>query len=106
LRALAQTGARRSIVLPDLPTLGETVLPGYDVSTWFGLVAPAKTPRELIVRLNQAIVKGLSNAEIRERLLGQGLEPIGNSPEEFSKLLREELPKWAQVVKVSGAKVD
>lgn len=106
LRALAQTGARRSVVLPDLPTLGETVLPGYDVSTWFGLVAPAKTPRELIVKLNQAIVKGLSNSEIRERLLGQGLEPIGNSPEEFSKLLREELPKWAQVVKVSGAKVD
>jgi len=106
LRALAQTGARRSVVLPDLPTIGETVLPGYDVSTWFGLVAPAKTPRELIVKLNQAIVKGLGNAEIRERLLGQGLEPIGNSPEAFSKLLREELPKWAQVVKVSGAKVD
>lgn len=106
LRALAQTGMRRSVVWPELPTVSETVLPGYEVSTWFGLVAPAATPRELIVKLNWAIVKGLGHAEIRERLLMQGLEPVGNSPEEFGKLIRDELPKWARIVKVSGAKVD
>ena len=106
LRALAQTAARRSSVLPEVPTIGETVLPGYDVSTWFGLVAPAKTPREIVSKLNQAMVKGLANAETRERLLGQGIEPLGNTPAEFAKLLRDELPKWAQIVKTSGAKVD
>jgi tripartite-type tricarboxylate transporter receptor subunit TctC len=106
LRALAQTGARRSVVLPELPTIAESVLPGYEVATWFGLVAPAGTPRGIITKLSAAIVKGLGVAGVRDRLLSQGLEPIGNSPEEFSKLLRKELPKWAQVVKVSGAKVD
>ena len=106
LRALAQTGMRRSVVWPDLPTVSETVLPGYEVSTWFGLVAPAATPRGIIVKLNGAIVKGLGNTEMRERLLMQGLEPVGNSPEEFGKLIRDELPKWARIVKVSGAKVD
>jgi tripartite-type tricarboxylate transporter receptor subunit TctC len=105
LRALAQTGARRSVVLPELPTIAESALPGYEVATWFGLVVPAGTPRVIITKLNAAIVKGLGVA-VRERLLSQGLEPIGNSPEEFGKLLRKELPKWAQVVKVSGAKVD
>ncbi len=106
LRALAQTGSRRSVVLPELPTIAETVFPDYAISTWFGLVAPARTPREIVMRLNAALVKGLSNAETRERLLGQGLEPVGNSPEEFGKLLREELPKWAKVVKISGARLD
>jgi len=106
LRALAQSGIKRSVILSDVPTIAETVLPGFDVSTWFGLVAPAKTPRELIVKLNQAVVKGLSMPETRERLLNQGIDPVGNSPEEFARLLRAELPKWARVVKISGAKVD
>jgi tripartite-type tricarboxylate transporter receptor subunit TctC len=106
LRALAQTGARRSPVLPEVPTVGETVLPGYEVSTWFGLVAPAATPHGIVTKLNGAIVRGLGNADTRERLLAQGIEPIGNSPEAFAKLLRDEMPKWAQIVKTSGARVD
>ena len=106
LRALAQTSLRRSAVLPDVPTVAETVLPGFEVSTWFGLVAPAKTPRELIVKLNSAIVKGLASPETRERLLAQGIEPVGNSSAEFAQLLREEMPKWARIVKISGAKAD
>ena len=106
LRALAQTGATRSPVLPDVPTVAEAVLPGYDVSTWFGLVAPAGTPREIVAKLNAAIVRGLNNAETRERLLAQGIEPIGDSAAAFAKRLREDLPKWANVVKISGAKVD
>ena len=89
-----------------MPTIAESALPGFDVSTWFGLVAPAKTPRDIVVKLNQAAVKGLQNPATRERLLNQGIEPVGNSPEEFAKLLRTELPKWARVVKISGAKQD
>jgi tripartite-type tricarboxylate transporter receptor subunit TctC len=106
LRALAQSGARRSPVLPDVPTLGETALPGYEVSTWFGVVAPAKTPRDIITKLHAAIIKGLANTETRERLLAQGIEPLGSSSEEFAKLLLTEMPKWAHIVKISGAKVD
>ena len=106
LRALGQTAARRSPVLGEVPSIGETALPGYDVSTWFGLVAPAGTPREIVARLNAAIVKGLAATETRERLLAQGIEPLGSTPAEFSKLLRDELPKWANVVKVSGARID
>lgn len=106
LRALATTGLTRPAVLPDVPTMSETVLPGFKVDTWFGLVAPAKTPRELVAKLNQAVVKGLANVETRERLQAQGIEPIGNSPAEFAQQLREELPKWGRIVKLSGAKVD
>jgi tripartite-type tricarboxylate transporter receptor subunit TctC len=106
LRALAQTGTVRSVVLPELPTIAETALPGYEASTWFGLLAPAGTPRAIVDKLNGAIVKGFEAAGTRERLLSQGLEPIGNSPEAFGKLLREELPKWARVVKVSGARLE
>ena len=106
LRALAQTAARRASLLPDVPTVAEAALPGYEASTWFGLVAPAATPREIIAKLNAAIVRGLNNAETRERLLAQGIDPIGNTPAEFARLLREDMPKWANVVKVSGARVD
>ena len=106
LRALGQTAGRRSPVLNEVPAIGEAALPGYDVSTWFGLVAPANTPRDIVNKLNAAIVKSLRGAETRERLLAQGIEPLGSTPAEFSTLLRNELPKWANVVKVSGARVD
>jgi tripartite-type tricarboxylate transporter receptor subunit TctC len=106
LRALGQSGIKRSTVVPDVPTIAEAGLPGFDMSTWFGVVAPAKTPRDIVVKLNQAVVKGLLNPETRERLLSQGIEPVGNSPEDFAKLLRTELPKWAHIVKISGAKVE
>ena len=86
--------------------MAEIVLPGFEINTWFGLVAPAKTPREIIAKLNQAVVKGLLNAEMRERLLAQGIEPVGNSPAEFTQLMREELPKWGKIAKISGAKLD
>ena len=106
LRGLAQSGMRRSVVLPEVPTIAETVFPGFEVSTWFGLVAPAKTPREIVTKLNAVLVKSLNSPELKERLLAQGMEPVGNSPGEFSRLLREELPKWAKVVKISGAKLE
>ncbi len=106
LRALGQTAGRRSPVLADVPSIGEAALPGYDVSTWFGLVAPANTPREIIAKLNAAMVKSLAASETRERLLAQGIEPLGGTPAAFAQLLRDELPKWAQVVKVSGARIE
>ena len=106
LRALAQTGAQRSSLLPDLPTVAESGLPGYESSTWFGLVGPAKLPRDIVAKLNAAVVKGLTHPEFRERLLSQGIEPIGNSPEEFAQLIRSELPKWGRIVKIAGAKLD
>lgn len=106
LRALGVSSTKRSPLLPDLPTISEAALPGYEASTWFGLVAPAATPRDIVAKLNSVVVKSLADAATRQRLLAQGLEPIGNSPEEFSSLLRSELPKWGKIVKISGAKVD
>jgi tripartite-type tricarboxylate transporter receptor subunit TctC len=106
LRALAQTGAKRSSLLPELPTVSESGLPGYESSTWFGLVGPARIPRDIVTRLNAALVHGLAQPEFRERLLNQGIEPIGNSPEEFAALIRSELPKWGKIVQIAGAKLD
>ena len=106
LRALAAAAAARSAVMPELPTVAESGLPGFEASTWFGVVAPAATPREVIAKLNAAIVKGMTSAEMTERLLAQGLAPLGNTPEQFAQLMRDELRKWAKVVALSGAKVD
>lgn len=88
------------------PTLAEAGLPGYEASTRFGLVAPPGTPRDIVARLHGIVVKSLSTPETRKRLLSQGLEPVGHSPEEFARLLRDDLPKWAKGVKESGAKAE
>jgi tripartite-type tricarboxylate transporter receptor subunit TctC len=106
LRALAVTSARRSPAAPELPTVAEAGLPGYEASAWFGIAAPAATPREIVSKLNAAIARGLQSNETRERLSGQGAEPVGGSPEQFAEHIRTELAKWAKVVKASGARVD
>ena len=106
LRALANAGTKRSNQMPDVPTLKESGVNGVEVVVWYGVLAPAATPREIISTLSSAIAKAARSADIRQRLLDQGAEPVGSSPEEFSKLLREELTRWAEVVKVSGAKAD
>lgn len=106
LRAVAVTSNHRSPAMPDLPTIAETGLPGYDASSWFGVLAPAGTPRDIVAKLNAAIVHGLQGAETRERLSGQGAEPVGDSPEHFAEFIRAEIAKWAQVVKAAGARVD
>ena len=102
LRALATTGAKRSPALPDLPTIAETGVPGYEASLWYGFVGPAKMPPEIVNRLNSAIVAVLEMPEIRERLASQGVDPIHNTPEEFAKLLVNDLDRWAKVVKRAG----
>ncbi len=106
LRALAVTTASRSAIAPDVPTLAESGLPGFEVGSWQGVFAPAGTPPEIIKRLNVEIVRILNMPEVKEKLIGLGAEPVGNSPEEFSAMVKLEVVKWADVVKKSGAKVD
>jgi tripartite-type tricarboxylate transporter receptor subunit TctC len=106
LRALANAGTKRSDQMPEVPTLKESGIGGVEVVVWYGVLAPAGTPRDIVAALSGAIAKAARTPDVRQRLLDQGAEPVGNSPEEFSKLLREELTRWAEVVRVSGAKAD
>lgn len=107
LKALAVTSAQRSAALPDVPTLEHAAgLKGFDASSWFGLLAPAGTPPDVINRVQQEVARALKVPAINERLLAQGAIPSGNTPAEFARLIEAEHAKWAQVVKVSGAKVD
>jgi tripartite-type tricarboxylate transporter receptor subunit TctC len=106
LRALAVTTLKRSPAMPDLPTLSEAGLPGFDASSWFAVLAPAGTPRDIVNKLNASIVKSLGAPEMKEKLASQGAEPIGNTPEQFAAHIQSELVKWARVIKESGAKVE
>ena len=107
LKALAVTSAQRSVVLPDVPTIEEAgKLKGFDASSWFGLLAPAGTPPDIVNRIQQEVAKSLSSPAVKEKLLAQGAIPGGNSPQDFAKMIASEIKKWAQVVKASGAKVD
>lgn len=104
VRALAVTGGKRTAIAPDIPTIAESGLPGYDVTGWYGLAAPAKTPPAVVNRLNAAINQALP--ELRQRYLNLGTEVGSGSAEEFGAFLRNESEKWGRVVKVSGAKVE
>ena len=107
LRAFAVTSSQRSAVLPDVPTVEEAAkLKGFEASSWFGLLAPAGTPPDIVNRIQQEVAKSLNTPAIKEKLMGQGAIPSGNTPQEFVKLIESETNKWAKVVKVSGAKVD
>src|SRR5216684_3462965 len=106
LRALAVTSAKRSPAMPDLPTIAEAGVAGYEAESWFGVLAPAGTPSAIVTKLNGEIVRILGLPEIKERLLSQGAEPVGNSPEQFAAHITAEMAKWGNVVKASGAQVD
>ncbi|MES2535618.1 MAG: tripartite tricarboxylate transporter substrate binding protein [Pseudomonadota bacterium] len=106
LRALAVTTAVRSPAMPDLPTIAEAGVPGYDLSTWYGLWAPAGTPKDIVSKLSTEVAKILKTPEVREKLAALGSEPVGNSPDEFATFSRIEQVKWAKVVRESGAKLD
>jgi len=106
LRALATTGAKRPLAAPDLPTMMESGVPGYEATNWFGTAVPAKTPPAIVAKLSQDIGRVLHLPDVRERLLAQGMEPVSNTPEEFSTYVRSEMTKWAKVVKASGAKAE
>ena len=106
LRALAVTTRQRTAVAPELPTISESGVPGFDVSSWYGLLAPAGTPAAVVTRLQREIAKVLRLPEVGEKLVAQGLDLVGNTPEEFAAILKSEIAKWAKVVKASGARVD
>jgi tripartite-type tricarboxylate transporter receptor subunit TctC len=106
LRALATTGARRSPALPDLPTVAEAGVPGYEASIWYGFVAPARLPPDILSRLHSAIVAVLQLPETRERFASQGLDVLHNTPEEFAKLLVADVARWAKVVERAGVQAE
>jgi tripartite-type tricarboxylate transporter receptor subunit TctC len=106
LRALGVTSATRAAALPDVPTIAESGLPGFEASSWFGLLAPAGTPRDVVARLDAEVAKWLGSPEARDKLLAQGAIAGGGSPEDFARHIAAETAKWAKVVKESGAKVD
>ena len=106
VKALATSGAKRSPVTPDVPTLSEAGVPGYESGIWLGLMAPAKTPRPVLEKLNAEVNKLLNSAEVKDNWGKQGTTTMGMSIEQFDKFLRDEIVKWAKVVKISGAKAD
>ncbi len=106
LKALGTTGKARSPVLPDTPTVAEAGVPGYEAVIWLGVMAPAGTPKAIIERLNTEIRKIVNSAEVKEAWAKQGAAPLNMSTDEFAQYLRDDIAKWAKVVKISGAKVD
>ena len=106
LRALATSGKTRSSVLPDVPTVAEAGVPGYETVIWLGFMAPAGTPRAIVERLNNEITRAANSAEVRDAWARQGAVAMSMTPEEFGRYIREDIEKWARVVKVSGAKPD
>jgi tripartite-type tricarboxylate transporter receptor subunit TctC len=105
-RALAVTTAKRSALAPELPTMAEAGVPGFDISTWFGLLAPAGTPQDVIAKWNVEVVKILNSPEMKAKLQQQGAEAAPMTPAEFAAFIAAEVPKYAEIVKASGAKVD
>lgn len=102
LRALAVTAERRSAAAPDVPTTAEAGLPDFEISTGFGLFAPAKTPRSIIAKLNAEVIRALKMPHVRERLASQGAEPVGSTPEAYDAFVRREIAKWQKVIKEAG----
>ncbi len=103
LRPLAVTTAQRSPALPDVPTIAEAGVPGYEATSWFGLLAPAKTPAPVVARLNAVILKALADPDVKKKLLEQGAEPAGETPAQFAAFIGSETVKWGKIVKQSGA---
>ena len=106
LRAFGVSSVKRATVAPDIPTLSEAAVAGFEVVQWFGVLAPGATPGEIITRLHAAIVRTLQDTSVRERFLGDGAEPIGNTPEQFAAVIRADLKKWGGVIKAARIKLD
>ena len=106
LRGIAIATAERSAVVAELPTIAESGLPGFSSGTWYGLMAPARTPRDVVTLLNASVVRIVQLADVREKLLAQGAEPLSGSPEQMGAYIRSEIVKWGKVAKASGARFD
>jgi tripartite-type tricarboxylate transporter receptor subunit TctC len=105
LRALAITSIRRSTLAPDLPTMAESGFPGFEAVPWFGLLAPAGTPKDVLEKLHAETVKALAMPQVRKKFDELGLEPVGSTPEEFTALMKKEMPEWAKVIKDAGIRL-
>ena len=105
MRALAVTSVKRNPALPKVPTIAET-LPGYDAEAWYGVIAPAKTPAPIVAKVQEEIVKLLRTTDLKDKLLSQGLDAVGDTPAEFRAYMQRDIAKWAKVVKASGARID
>jgi tripartite-type tricarboxylate transporter receptor subunit TctC len=106
VRAIATTGKTRSSIMPEIPTMDEAGVPGYEATIWLGVMVPAATPKPIIAKLNAEIRKTLAQPDLKQTWAKQGAVPMNMSPEQFSKFLEQDIEKWAKVVKISGAKVD
>jgi tripartite-type tricarboxylate transporter receptor subunit TctC len=106
VRALAVTSLKRSALLPDVPTLDEAGVKGYESIAWYGVLAPAKTPKPIVDKLNAEMTKALKDPDVKQRLAEMGSAEVYGSPEKFGALIKSEIAKWAPVVKASGATVD
>ena len=106
VHGLASTGLKRLSAAPDLPTIAESGVPGFEVTAWFGLLAPKNTPRDVVARLNSGMIKVLNLPDTRERLAREGFDTVGSSPNEFAAYLQTEAKKWAKAVEISGAKAN
>jgi tripartite-type tricarboxylate transporter receptor subunit TctC len=104
LRALAVTGSRRTPAAPDMPTVAESGVPGYEVTTAYGMAAPAKTSRAILERLHNETVRALNSPEVRQRLQDLGADPVGNTAEQYTAFVRDEIAKWGKVIKAAGIK--
>ncbi|KAA2214037.1 Bug family tripartite tricarboxylate transporter substrate binding protein [Teichococcus oryzae] len=106
LRALAVTSRARLAPLPDVPTVAEALIPGFEVGAWQGMMVPAGTPRPVVDRLNEAVLRALADPDVRRRLAEQGTEPLGTTPEDYGRILRAEMERWGRVIGDSGVKLD
>lgn len=106
LKAFAVTGLKRSNVLPDVPTLNESGMKGFEVGAWQGVVMPAKTPPAIVQRWNAEVMKALADPDVKAKLAAQGAEPLGSTPEQYGAYLKSEVERWSKVVKATGAKLD
>jgi len=106
VRLLATTGKERMANLPDVPTIKEAGITGADVLIWYGVVAPAGTPKDVIVRLNREIVKAMNTPDVRDKFAQQGVDPAASTPEEFAEFIRTEVARWGKVIRTAGIKLE
>lgn len=106
VRALAVTGAHRSPALPDIPTMIESGVKGYESNTWYGLLAPKATPRAIVTKLNKEVVSIINLPEVKSHLLAEGAEPVGDTPEEFGAIIKSDIAKWGKVIRAAGLRAE
>ena len=106
VKALAITSKTRSRAMPDLPTVAESGVPGFEATNWFGVLAPRGTPQPIIQKIHGLMASSARSNEVKERLLRDGADAVGGTPQEFAQLIKTELKRWGEVVKLSGARVD